>query len=180
MNYYSIAIFLIIVLPVALKKYQTDKVENILAKVLNLIISFLIFQLNTGYLKYTIYSLINNRSFLKEEVFVQTGILPPSVSGVFYILLIVMSFGLPIYAVLLALRIEKYRKRFLRLLPFAWIIESVNLYSKLIFDNGFEYKFYVIPLLLLYIGFFIFLLYLFYTRKFVKRFFQYNHKEDKN
>ena len=140
MNYYSIAIFLILVLPVALKKYQTDKGENILAKVLNLIISFLIFQLNTGYLKYLIFSLISNKSFLEDEVFVQTGILPPSVS-VFLYFISCYEFLATRLCRFLALRIEKYRLWFLRLLPFVWIIESANLYSKLIFNYELKINF---------------------------------------
>lgn len=172
MIYLSIALFLLIVLPVSIKEYQKDKGENISAKISNLIISLFLFQLYAGNIKENLYWFFDNKSEFKEDVLVQIGILTPFLSGLSWFLYLAMCFILTGLVILLVLRKEKYRIIFLRMLPFFYLIESANMYKYIVKSNEIGNTDLLIPILLFLVGIFAFLLYIFYSSNFVKRFFQ--------
>jgi hypothetical protein len=139
---------------------------------LNFIISFFLFLLFAGELKKELYLLFTDYSILKEKVFANIGLLSPFVSGIswlFYLIICFLSLG---FFILLILRKEKSRIFFIRMLPFLWVINSIHMYKYLVGNNEFKNIDNLMSIILIIDGVFAILIYMFYSSRFVKKFFQ--------
>ncbi len=173
MSYFFIAVFILLLVPVILKEYNKDKGENSKAKTFNLIISLFLLYLFASTTKNELIWAFDQLHNFKEKVFIGIGILPPFLSGLSWLLYVTLSFILSALVILVVLRREKYRRVFINTLPFYWILNSINFYKFIIEKNDEVSTFeYLIPTILILNGIFVILLYVFYTRNFIKKLFQ--------
>jgi hypothetical protein len=174
MSYFLIALFLLLFVPIILMRYNKDKGENNSAKVFNLIVSLFLLYSFAGTTKLELTQVFTGSQKLTEKVFVEVGILSPFISGFSWLLYVTLSFVLSVIIIQVAFRKEKSRKIFLRILPFYWILNSINVYKYIIPKNDVvSNSDYLIPGILILNSFFIILIYVFYSRSFVKKFFQF-------
>ena len=176
MNYFSILIFVILVAPVALKEYQRDKGMNNWVKIINLFICFLLFGSFTNTVRNEVSILFSSTHEFKVMMQSNVGLLTPVLNGISWIIYLLLSFVLSINAVLLALRKEKSRVLFLRLIPILWIFESIHMYKYIL--NKLEIvRFGQLMYILFAIGIICLILFILYTSKPFKSFFQYKQPE---
>lgn len=155
-------------------RYNKDKGENNSAKVFNLIVSLFLLYSFSGTTKLELTQVFTGSQKLTEKVFVEVGILSPFVSGFSWLLYVTLSFVLSVIIIQVAFRKGKSRKIFLRILPFYWILNSINVYKYIIPKNDVvSNSDYLIPGILILNGFFVILIYVFYSRSFIKNFFQF-------
>jgi hypothetical protein len=173
MSYFFIALFILLFAPLVLKEYNKDKGENSLGKTFNLIISIFLLYLFASTTKNELYWAFDQSQNFNEKIFIEMGILPPNLSGLSWMLHVTFSFILAALIILVVLRKEKYRKLFIKILPFYWILNSINFYKFIIEKNDEVSAFeYLIPTILILNGIFVMLIYVFYTRNFIKKLFQ--------
>lgn len=173
MSYFFIALFLLLFVPIILMRYNKDKGENNSAKVFNLIVSLFLLYSFSSTTKLELTQVFTESEKLTEKVFVEVGILSPFVSGFSWLLYVTLSFVLTVIIIQVALRKEKSRMILLRILPFYWILNSINVYKYIIPKNdSVSNSDYLIPGILILNGIFIILIYVFYSRNFIKIFFQ--------
>lgn len=172
MSYILFALLLVFFLPIFLKVYKKDKGENNLAKGINLVFSLLLFFLFVSITKNELSWVFNDFSQFSENVFVEIGILPSFLSGLSWLLFVIMSSLFSLLLLQLSLRKEKSRLLFLKLLPFFWIINSINIYRYIYIKYGVQVNpDYLIFKILLISGFLVFIMYIFYTNKYIKKVF---------
>jgi hypothetical protein len=173
MSYFFIALFILLFAPLVLKEYNKDKGENSIAKAFNLIISLFLLYLFASTTKNELAWAFDQSQNISEKIFIEIGILPPYLSGLSWVLHVTFSFILSALIILVALRKEKYRKLFIKTLPFYWILNSINFYKFIIEKNDEVSTFeYLIPAILILKGIFVILIYVFYSRNFMKKLFQ--------
>jgi hypothetical protein len=154
-------------------KYKIDKGENNSAKFFNLTVSLFLLYSFSSTTKLELTQAFTGSQKLTEKVFVEVGILSPFVSGLSWLLYVTLSFVLSVIIIQVVFRKEKSRMIFLRILPFYWILNSINLYKYIIAKNDEVSNFdYLIPGILILNGIFVILIYVFYSRSFIKKFFQ--------
>ncbi len=174
MSYFFIALFLLLFVPIILMRYNKDKGENNSAKVFNLIVSLCLLYFLTSTIKWELTKAFTGSQKLGEKIFVEVGILSPFVSGLSWILYIALSFVLAVVINLVIIRKENYRILFLRILPFYWVLNSIDLYKYIVAKNeAVSNSDYLIPGILILNGVFVILIYVFYSRSFIKKFFQF-------
>lgn len=174
MSYFFIALFLLLFVPIILMKYKIDKGENNSAKFFNLAVSLFLLYSFSSTTKLELTQAFTGSHKLTEKVFVEVGILSPFVSGLSWLLYVTLSFVLSVIIIQVAFRKEKSRMIFLRILPFYWILNSINIYKYIIPKNDVvSNSDYLIPGILILNGFFIILIYVFYSRSFIKKFFKF-------
>lgn len=171
MSYFLVTLFVILLIPIVLKEYKDIK-ESSYTKILNLVISLFLLYLFTSTTKKELVWAFDQTIFFKDKIFVEIGILTPILCGTTWLLHVTISFILSAMIVLIVLRREKSRKLFIKTLPVYWISNSINFYKFIILKkdevSAFEY---IIPVILILNGIFVILIYIFYTRKFVKKLF---------
>lgn len=173
MNYIIITLFILLLAPVIFKEYNKDKGENSTAKTFNLIISLFLLYLFASTTKNELTWAFDQSQYSTERIFIEIGILPSYLSGLSWLLHVTFSFIMSGLIILVVLRSEKYRKLFINILPFYWILNSINFYKFIIGKNDEVSTFeYLIPAILILNGTFVFLIYVFYTRNFIKKLFQ--------
>jgi hypothetical protein len=162
---YSIAIFLVFILPIAIRNYKQDGKKWIYIKIFNLLITLYMFVLFSGSFNNLISGIIYGRlSILKN--------LPTWLNITYNVISRVFMFFTIVQIVKLAFRIEKARKVFLWIIPFLWVFTGVLMYEAFIKvynevpDNAFII-FINTMFALIYGGMF-----LFYRSKKTKDFFQ--------
>jgi len=170
--YILIALFLFIFVPIFFKVYKKDQGEYNIAKSFNLIISLLLFFLFTSITKNELSSAFNDISEFRENVFVEAGILSSFLSGLSWLLYVIMFVLFSYLLLQISLRREKSRLLFLRLLPLFWIINSANFYRYVFikYEATVNHDF-LIPKILFINGFFVFIMYIFYSNKSIKKVF---------
>lgn len=173
---YSIVIFILFVYPFAKNEYAKDKGIHIWAKIINLFLSFLLFLNYVGNVKRSIIKLFEDQSYFITEVYNQIGILTPAISVFSWMLYLLMSLSIVIIFLQLPARKERLRKVLIKMLPFFWIIESIHEYKYWFMNNTGNDSEYIIPIIMFIVGVPVCILYLIYTRRFVKEFFQFNSK----
>ena len=174
MIFYSILIYALFVYPLAKNEYHKDRNMHILAKVVNMMISFFLFHNYIGNTKESFLMILKDQSKFLNENFNHIGILPSSVSIFFWALYLAMSITIVVIALKLPLRKDKSRRMLIRMLPYFWLIESVHDYKYFVIHNS-EIKDPNIILIALFVVLVpTILLYVVYTRRFILVFFQYD------
>ena len=166
-------VFVFFVYPFAKNEYSKDKNAHVWAKVVNLIISFLLFHNYIGNIKQSIIMIINDPSIFTKEIYNQIGVLSPSISVVFWVLYLIMSISIVATSLTLPLRKEDSRKTLIKLLPFFWIIESIHEYKYWIIHNYENTDDFILPITFFVVAIPASFLYVLYTRKFIKCSFQH-------
>ncbi len=162
-----------LVVPFALKEYGKDKGRNKWVKIINIIITFGLFYSFTNSLREEISLLFFNFDGFKKILYDGIDFLTPELNILFWVLYVILSFVLSANVVLLALRKEKSRVFFLWLIPVLWILKSIHLYNYFIshlekarYNQAFVFVFTMIGIMCL-------IIYLLYSSKSFKTFFQY-------
>ena len=180
MNYLSIILFALFVIPFALKEYQKDKGSNLTPKIINVVISFLIFHIYINTLRKGVYEILGNITNIKDEMFTQVGFLPPFLNGSTWLIYLILCFVLCGTAILLALRKEKTRIFFIRFLPVIWIFESINIYKYIYKNIGTENTKYLFVFVFATVGIVGLVLFWIYSGKAFRKFFKYQTFLDSN
>lgn len=175
MNYITILIFVIFVIPVTLKEYQRDKGMNNWTKVINVFVCFLLFYSFSNAIRDEILLLFSNIGEFKKIAQSEIGFLSPMLNMIFWVIFIILSFVLLANVVLLALRKEKSRILFLRLIPVFWIFKSIDLYKYFLKNIKNVRGDQALIFLFTIIGIICLVLFLLYSSKPFKSFFQYKH-----
>jgi hypothetical protein len=116
---------------------------------------------------------------IAERVFIECGILSPSINGLSWVFFVILSFLLSVLIIQIALRKEKSRRIFLQVLPFYCVLKSINIYRHIIPKNDIvSNSDYLLPFILLLNGFIVIIITIFYTRSFIKKFFQFGKSDD--
>jgi len=174
MIFYSVIIFVLIVYPLAKNEYHKDRNMHILAKVVNMLLSFFLFHNYIGNIKESFLMILNDHSKFLNENYNHVGVLSPSVSLFFWALYLIMSIPIVVISLKLPLRNDKSRRMLIRMLPYFWLIESVHDYKYFVIHNS-DIKDPIIILIALFVILVpIVLLYIVYTRRFILVFFQYD------
>lgn len=118
---YSFLLYLIFVLPLAIKNNWQDGKAWFLQKMINTVITLYVFILLSGNLLRFIKG-ISNHEFL---VLVNTSLVVNIVVSLVYG---VISFVVVVQSIRLALRIEKARLFLLKMIPFVWMLIGVDKY----------------------------------------------------
>lgn len=172
MIYFLYILFFLFFIPVVKQEYKKDLGYNKSAKTFNLIISFLLlllFSNNTKRELTWVFDEIN----IAEKVFIQCGILSPFLNALSWILFIFFSFYLTVIIIQIALRKEKSRLIFLKVLPIYYVLYSINTYRYIISKYTEASDSYsLMPFIFVIYGFIVVIVIYFYTRSFIKIFFQ--------
>jgi hypothetical protein len=175
MNYITILIFAVFVIPIALKEYQRDKGMNNWVKIINVFVCFILFYSFTNTVRDGIFLLFSNTGEFKEMMQSEIGFLSPTLNAISWFIFVILSFILTANVVLLTLRKEKSRILFLRLIPVLWIFKSIDLYKYFLKNIKDVRSDQASIFLFTAIGIICLILFILYTSKPFKSFFQYKH-----
>lgn len=172
MNYFSFILFIVLVIPVALKEYHKDKGKNIKAKIVNFLVVFFLFNIYTNSARKELNFIIDNFYGSNLDVIIQTRFLSPIVDIVtrcIYLILCVIISG---NAVLLAWRKSYARTFMLKLLPFWWFFEGLHMYKYIHHAIQVNTDFYLILFVSVFVGVFLLGVYFLYVSNLMKQFFK--------
>ena len=128
--FYSVIIYLITILPFSIKNYLIDGNKWIFQKILNSIITLYYFVLFSGTLKWG-YSVISSSYYpLKNS--------SKLLNYLFIVCYSIIIFVFTVQVIRLAIRKEKGRNLFLKLLPIVWILLGIYKYQAYIHLNNIE------------------------------------------
>ncbi len=179
MYYFFFVLFLLLFIPIVNQEYNRDLGYNRSAKSFNLIVSLLLLFLFSNNTKGELILALDETPNIAEKVFVECGILSPSINGLSWVFYFILSFVLSVLIIQIALRKEKSRRIFLQVFPFYCVLESINIYRHIIPKNDVvSNSDYLIPFILSIYGFIVILITIFYTRSFIKKFFQFGKSDD--
>lgn len=170
-------LFLLLFIPIVLKAYKKDRGENGSAKFFNFTVSVILLYVFASETKRELNWAIYGPQKLIEKIFVEVGILSPFVNGLSWLLNASLSFVMSVLIIQIALRKEKSRRIFFQLLPFYWILNSLETYRYIISKNDVVSRFeYLLPGILFLDALFVILIYVFYSRAFINKFFQFKEQ----
>lgn len=173
MNYLTILLFVTLVIPFALKEYQKDRGKNTSAKVINIMVSFILFYHFANSLKAEFSMILSDPTIFQAMLQNNIGFLTPLLSTFSWFIYLILSFVLLGIVVLLALRKDKSRVLFLKIIPVIFIFKSIHLY-KYFMNKSVEVSLsQALIFILCIMGILCLSLYILYTRKFFKIFFQH-------
>lgn len=168
MNYFTTILFVIFIFPAAWKEYKKDNKKHMPAKYINIILSVVIFSIYTNIVRAALRGCINDYEAL--QLTYQIG--ASSFGMIIWFFYVFLSLIISVLIIAIALRKERARVFFLRILPFIWILGSVQLYKFALTveglkpDNLFLYSLLIEGVLALVV-------FLIYNSRFMKRFFQF-------
>jgi hypothetical protein len=118
---YSIALYLVFILPISIIKYKIDGKNWLIIKILNSLITLYVFALVAGNLKRLIFGLSDSSYLIMKNVPLTLNI----TMSVFYTIL---SFVVGVQVIKLSFRQTKARIFFIWLIPFLWIFTGIEKY----------------------------------------------------
>lgn len=127
--FYSVLLYFIFVLPISIRRYKSDGRDYLFSKIINSIISLFVFVLLAGNLKRCFFGLTDDSFAIMQDVSTVQNVVFSLLYGVLFILVVVQ-------VIRLAMRIEKARVLFLRIIPLLWLFLEVDKYFIYITMNG--------------------------------------------
>jgi hypothetical protein len=177
MHYFFYVLFILLFVPVVKQEYNKDPGYNKSAKIFNLIISFLLLFLFSNQTKRELMWAFDEIN-IAEKVFIEYGILSPFLNALSWVLFVIFSFYLTILIIQIALRKEKSRLIFLKVLPIYCVLYSINSYRYLISKyTEVSNSYSLLPFIFVINSFIVVFVIYFYTRNFMKKFFQFGESE---
>ena len=127
-------IYFVLVVPVIFKVYNRDKGEYTKVKIINFLVTFLIFSFFVDSLRENILWLKNNLFSSFNLLYVKVGIVGPVLNIVGYFIYIISSLLISVIMIGLAIRNKQAHRKLLYLIPFVWFSQVVYLNFKY-FEN---------------------------------------------
>ena len=127
----TLIIYIVFVLPIALKLYNKDKGSFKVVKAFNIIVTFLLILFYGDYVKENIVWLREYSFPYKESLYIKVGLIPPLLNYIGYFAFTILTFVITAMSVGLAMRNKKAYKHFFILIPFVFSSQVLYLYFKL-------------------------------------------------